>query len=237
MYQEPQVVAKSNLTGRQASLSRAIISCPVPNTKFLRSFCDPETLVPGTLQRYTVICEEQRPDHWTDAAAQLGVGNIVTTGDRPPPRPHVVQRIGFCRYDEVCIETARFTSEANCVKRAYFKAIMSTWNGAQSAMTMVDTMAEADSRSVFNSGFGGMTASVVMSDVNGTSPVAVDTFKVEAEASENASGIDEQTTKCRDCVDLETDKLKPQTDSLKTEVRLLTTGAAAGILWLAIMSG
>ena len=237
VYHDPKVVAGGNLTNRQTPPSRAITTCPVPGTAFLHSYCDPETWAFGTIQRYTIVCEGDIGEWWTETAERFGVGLTATEANRAMRRPSIIQRTAFCRLDEICITTMRHTSEANCVSIVYFNQIMSSWNGAQSALEMVNTMVQGDTRHTLNFDLGGTSASVIMSDTNGTTPIEVDTFDVQAGTSGQAAPAEKQTTKCRDCIDLETDKFKPSTDFLKTDVRLLHTGALAGILWLAIMSG
>ena len=46
-----------------------------------------------------------------------------------------------------------------------------------------------------------------------------------------------QRKSCMNCLDLETDLLRPNTDSLRVEATLMSTGAVAGILWLAMGAG
>ena len=78
----------------------------------------------------------------------------------------------------------------------------------------------------------------VMSKVDTRTPFEVDTYDIDAWV--HGSRIEAgalQSKKCRDCMDLVTDAFEPKTDALKIEAILLTTGAAAGILWLAFMLG
>ena len=238
VFHEPKAVAASNLTNRQIPPSRAIIACPVPNSIFVRSFCARQTPELGGLQRYTIICHGRPPSSWSEAASRLGIGSIVTTGDPAPERPSIIERSGYCSFDEICITTARVTEEANCVKMAYFVSMMNTWNGAQSALAMVTIMGKGDVRKGMGFGLAGMSVSAIMSDIKSTMPIEVDSLRLQAGISQQANQLmDEQTTECRDCFDLDTKKMHAQTNSLSTGATLLTTGGMAGILWLAIMSG
>ena len=80
----------------------------------------------------------------------------------------------------------------------------------------------------------GRRAYAMLTGVDRRTPMEVDTFNVSA----GPSGDDlDQSKKCRDCLELGTDPLAPDTESLKAQVRLLTAGAATGVLWLALMSG
>ena len=158
-------------------------------------------------------------------------------GTGPPVTnpPTIVTRSAHCEVDEVCITTFRHTQEANCVKSLYFVLMMESWNGVQTAAAIVDTMAAGDTRNSLDLNLSNTSASMVLSDISGTRPIEVDTLRVDAGVGGEADP--RQSKKCRDCIDLETDRFEPDTDFLKTQTRLLTTGAAAGILWLAIMSG
>lgn len=149
--------------------------------------------------------------------------------------PQTTRRTARCEPDEVCITTKRHTTEANCVKEVYFTLIMNNWNGVQTANGLLNSIEAGDSRNDPFHRLGNMTASMVLSNKNGTAPIEVDTFATDAGVT--GGQVPMQSDKCRDCMDLETKPFQPETDSLKTEVKLLTTGAAAGILWLAIMSG
>ena len=73
----------------------------------------------------------------------------------------------------------------------------------------------------------------VVSDLEGAAPTELDTLEIEA----GKQGVEVEKEVCRDCLDLGTGALPQGTDSLKVEARLLTTGAVAGVLWLAVMSG
>ena len=78
----------------------------------------------------------------------------------------------------------------------------------------------------------------VVSQTDATTPIEVDTFNVDTWATglvAATGGV--HTKKCRECMNIKTDALEPKTDSLKVEATLLTAGGAAGILWLALMSG
>ncbi len=223
LYHEPNIMAQRNLTNRQTSLSRTITYCPTPETYFVKSYCDPENWIAGTLQRYTIVCQSSPEILWN------GNGSPVTKA------PQTIRRSAYCMPDEVCITTNRHTTEANCVKSVYFTLTMNNWAGVQTANGLLTSIEAGDPRDnpIYN--FGNMSASMVLSDKNGTAPIEVDTFKTDAGLAEGEAPV--QSQKCRDCIDLETKPFEPDTSFLKTEVRLLTTGAAAGILWLAIMSG
>ena len=79
---------------------------------------------------------------------------------------------------------------------------------------------------------------MLVSKPDQSTPIEVDTFDVEAEVAGNGDTASPGTVdKCRDCMDLETQQFKKGTESLKAGATMLSTGAIAGVLWLAVMSG
>ena len=84
----------------------------------------------------------------------------------------------------------------------------------------------------------GKRLSMVASKPDQSTPMEVDTFNVEADVADNGDTKDPGPgDSCRDCMELESQQFKKGTKGLKAEARMLTTGAVAGVLWLAIMSG
>ena len=91
---------------------------------------------------------------------------------------------------------------------------------------------------------GGLMASAVVSDGQGMTPVKVP--EIEVAFGEEGSGISAnsssssaslKTQMCRDCFELITPDFAPETNLLTTDVSVAGTAAAAGILWLAVLSG
>lgn len=146
-----------------------------------------------------------------------------------PRFPSFIQRVGRCDDDEVCVNGlgrgggSRYGqhSVASCVKTQYFTRMVS--NAGKSAGER-HSIVDLEKKRV----------QMVVSKTDGSTPLEVDTFDVQAL---DAMGNTVQSKKCRDCKQLKSDPLEPQTDGLKVEATLLTTGAVAGILWLAILSG
>ena len=143
--------------------------------------------------------------------------------------PVLARRTGFCNPDEICVDGlgrgggSRHGphSVASCVSTQYFvKMIGNSGRAAGERAPLVD--------------FGGKGVRLVASEMDGRTPIEVDTFGVTAV---DGSGGSVEEEKCRDCTELRTDVLEPKTEGLKAQVRLLTAGGAAGILWLAVMSG
>jgi hypothetical protein len=80
---------------------------------------------------------------------------------------------------------------------------------------------------------GHQAAYMVVSKDDGSTPTEVDAFDIDAWPEVGSM----QRQECRDCMNIETEALGSDINALKAEVRLLTTGAAAGILWMALIAG
>ncbi len=130
-------------------------------------------------------------------------------------------RAGFCEDHETCVDSLdlndynQMTHVARCV--------------SQEDYVFVNDPKQPNPRIDLN----GRRAEVMLSKPDRMTPLEVDKFSVQAGSIANVG----QSKTCRDCVELRTDPLLPDTERLKTEVRLLTAGAATGVLWLALMSG
>ena len=92
----------------------------------------------------------------------------------------------------------------------------------------------------------GRMASMMISKPDGNTPIEADTMVaqpwlatdyVNDPDAEGLSLAHSMQTKCRDCVELETQQFEKGTAGLKTQVKLLTTSAAAGVIWLTLLSG
>ena len=151
------------------------------------------------------------------------------TGQHYATFPVLKTRTGHCNNDEICVDGlgrgggSRYGphSVASCVSTQYFvRMIRNAGKPTGERQPLLD--------------LGGKQARMVASKADGTTPLEVDTFGVVAV---DAMGEAVQSNKCRDCMELKTDKFEPKTDGLKAQATLLTTGAVAGILWLAVLSG
>ena len=83
---------------------------------------------------------------------------------------------------------------------------------------------------------GGKQASVVVSQEDGLTPMGIGKMEVDAVVNEERIQMEKS---CRDCFELRTQKLNPNTAALTVEATLVTagTGVAAGVLWVALFSG
>ena len=142
-----------------------------------------------------------------------------------PTFPAPIRRSGRCNGDEICVNGLDRQhgqrSPASCVRTDYFTRMIS--NSGKPAGERAPL-----------SDLEGKRAQMVVSKLDGTTPLEVDRFDVK---TFNATGNTVQTKECHDCLQLKTDTFGPDTNSLKAEATMLTTGAVAGILWLAVMSG
>lgn len=80
----------------------------------------------------------------------------------------------------------------------------------------------------------GMSASMMLSQRDASTAMEADAFNLNVETNADTNT---QKRLCRDCMELTSDPIGADTDALTVEVTLLTTGAMAGVLWLAIASG
>ena len=85
--------------------------------------------------------------------------------------------------------------------------------------------------------------SVVISEKDGQAALSVQSLEIDAGIAGASRGVGGEVgptsqEKCTNCAEVATGKLEGGTDYLSTEVKLSTAGpVAAGILWLAVLSG
>ena len=82
-------------------------------------------------------------------------------------------------------------------------------------------------------GLSGRNVRAVVSQPDRQTPLEVDRLEIDA----TSPGKPVQKEQCRDCIDLGTGALEDGIAALKTEARLLTVGAAVGVLWLTVLAG
>ena len=83
---------------------------------------------------------------------------------------------------------------------------------------------------------GGKQASVVVSKEDGVTPLGVGSMEVDSVVDGDTTLVEKT---CRDCFELRTKDLSSDTDRLNMEATLVTagTGVAAGVMWVALLSG
>ena len=213
LYEEPQSKGTTNLNDRQVNSFRLINECADREGVFVESSCSHKNVIEGSLQAYTYRCMSYAQETGSEAYSQ----RIIL--------PYYRQ----CDEGEMCIK-GRGMSElwrrpidiAVCMKtEAYIEVTSSNDTGAlDKAFTdvrMDATLSAKDQKTLFKA----------------------DSINLEAGVSAlgGAKGSTQRKS-CVDCVELTSDPFAPKTDSLHTEVKLLTAGtAAAGILWLTFLSG
>ena len=212
----------NSLSNRQVSYSRSIHTCTIGGI-FMESFCTPQDNKTGSLQSYTVVCHHIAPAPDPEDFPDALLGDYAPISFIPNQQIVSRRRDGHCAEGEICVpgigagKSRSGRRMASCVRSEYFIKYINWGDNHEGGMALE-----------------GMAASLVASQLDGKTPFEVDSFEVDTETTADSSG---QKKKCRDCVELETDKFEATTEGLKIQTTLLTTGAMAGVLWLAIMSG
>ena len=211
LFQDQIQLSNETINGRRTVISRPINDCRTENAYFRSSHCTPEDSKYLGMQSWVISCH--LPYNITDPLTTQSTTIWVAAN-----------RNGYCDEQETCVDTLelnaydQMANMARCVSQEDYVFV----NRTISTTSSYPTISLADKR-----------ANVMLSKSDGKTPLEVDTFDVKA----GTVGTMGQRNRCRDCVDLRTDVFAPDTDILKTETRLLTAGAAAGILWLTFMSG
>ena len=189
-----------------------------PGSFFVESRCTPQHDTPGSLQTYSITCAEYI-EHRDPNSGELQQSNLVHR-----------HRTGYCEMTEVCMTSFGVhwpiphpRRYANCVGKSLFDGTMYGPGDGESKMRINVALQRGEYQSAY----------LVISQSDGTTPTEVDTFNIDTWLEDGET----RSQKCRDCMDLQTSAIAPDLKALKAEARLLTTGAAAGILWLALMSG
>ena len=194
--------------------AQLVNACP-PNETIVSSHCDPESGGERAMQKYIYTCRR------TELTYDELTGNV--NGQRPVYRI----RHGFCQDDEICVTGHEPSLMACCVKTWIFDDYHIDKNGILQPM-LGGAIFSLDNLLVYAAvSKEDASTSVEMSSMN------VDTWNNQEIADDGIV----QSKRCRNCMELRTDVLEPGTNSLKVQATLLTTGAAAGILWLGLMSG
>lgn len=186
----------------------------------------------GSMQSYLVFCRE--------TGSETGTRN-QSFEDKPAayrvPRP--TAESGRCRQNEICVNGQDpgwlGTSVALCVAKDRFNIMTEAVD---------DGLRRAFLKNREGMEMGGLFANAVFSDEEGATPVKVQEMDLAFEkgssgisASPSSSAASAKTQKCRDCFELIARDLTAETNLLLADVTVVGTAAAAGILWLAVLSG
>jgi hypothetical protein len=212
LYRAPHWRGIKQLNDRQAAYLRPIDACEENEGIFVDSSCVHKNKVLGSLQAYTYNCLRYVPD---------------------PRRPRygrgvVVPYAGSCRDDEICVSG----SGENPMRRN------STVEMAYCVQTEAYIrLANSNGRIEFDESSENARLDLALSEEDQKTPLEADQVSATSGVS-SLSGAkgSTQSKSCMDCLDLDTE-LFHNADFMKTEVRLLVSGVAAGILWLTIWSG
>ena len=243
----PSNVSGKGLHDRQMGRVTYVNEC-LPHDAFKESKCTPQHREPGSLQSWTKSCYKF-VTHYDNQGIPSGSSLIQ------------YQRSGHCRIDEICVNTfsapiagKQGPQIAMCVAKSSFEppldrsksglkrlldAVLETIRGppTPSKLSKVDS---SDVSGGSGNGKSSSSASIAVSQVDGETPIEADTLELAAwngNEGEISGAGGPQSHKCRDCTDLEVAKLPSDTEHLKLEASMLTAGAMAGILWIAVMSG
>lgn len=160
----------------------------------------------------------------------------------PWDHPHATRLLGeagMCSTEEVCVDSSLGDDVygvrlARCIDKKAFELL----NVKDDSEDDNSGHIGGEKRRKLVNGFviGGNQASVVVSKEDGVTPLGVGSMEVSATASGDTSLVEKA---CHDCFELRTKSLAPNTDRLSMEATLLTagTGVAAGVMWVALLSG
>ena len=206
----------SELDDRQVEYVRPIDTCGEMEGIFVDSSCDHKNRVLGSLQAYTYRCLVYVPNPHNPRYGQRTI--IPYAGD--------------CNDDEICVnglgenqlrgDQRNTVDMAHCVKSEAYTRLGKNSTGVQ----------------MLEEKLGNATLDVTLSGTDQKTSLQADSINTESGVTSlgGAKGTTQRKS-CIDCLDLDTEPLLPNTDFLETEVRVLSTGIAAGILWLTIWSG
>ena len=207
----------SNFHDRRQPWGRLVAHCP-PALRFLESYCDPDNDEEGSMQRYKIRCETQfRPETPIRAARQGRINEIYA-------------RTGHCDDEEICLNV-RTRSPNRKMASCNRVEIFEEWDLGKDGtfQPVVDGAVFEPIVSMYG----------IVSRADKRTPIEVDKLEIDTWSSkDNVEHGDVETKICRDCIDIQTNILAPQTDSLKVEARLLSGAAVAtaGILWLTLVT-
>ncbi len=207
----------NNLNDRtvtKTQFAQLVNACPA-NSSFVSSHCDPEAGGDFAMQQYVYNCKHMETTYSQATGAVIG------------SRPVFRLRDGHCANDEMCVQIHSPNSMAACVKVYLFDDFQIDKNGIVRGMLGGSFFSLDDMQ---------MYASMSESDAK----TVVELSRLEVDAWNGPESVDKaaaQSFRCRNCVDLNTGSFDADTNSLKVQATLLTSGAMTGILWLGLMSG
>ena len=191
---------------------RLIMEC-YGNETFIESHCTPNDDEDAVLGAYVYTCRKI-VDHWR-----------ATTGEYLGQIPAYQTRSGRCEPNEICVDGFGDKQIASCVHSSLFDDYTIDKDG------MIKGMLQGEV-------FDVAKAWAAVTDKAQTKTLSSKRLGIGAWNSASMNGRGRVKRKgCRECVELETDVLPPDVDSLRVESTLMSTGAIAGILWLALGSG
>ena len=210
----PEPINQSNLTDRSLNKrdflgGRPINFCESRTSEFRRSKCNHAGDI-LSLRRYDVTC-------------------YVTTVTPSSRRMRLMVEQGSCEANEVCVDgpldPRGAPTVASCVRRSAYRPV---WN-------------YNIPKNMWDLHIKNLRANAMVSSKDGKKALSVSSLEIDAGTAGSGTGeensIPTTQQKCRNCVQLTTDKFAEGTDFLDTQVKIAAGAAATGILWLALLSG
>ena len=189
-----------------ANAVRIMNECP-SNETFVESHCTPQDLK-APLQAFEYSCSKT-VNYWH-----------ALTNQYMGQRPAVRTRKARCSKEELCVDGFGTRRIASCVHNELFSDFTSDKNGQVRGMTNGEVF---DAKKMYT----------VMALQDQSVAIKARKLGIDVSGGQGKGGTT-QSKNCVNCVDLETDLLEPGMDSLKIEATLMSTGAVAGVLWLAL---
>lgn len=254
LFRSPVVEAPSNLTDRQVRPTfRPINFCRREGTEFLDSQCDYGRGVRHSLQRYKVSCHVLRTgnvarsmyireyvsfsSHFVSnsfySRAIEEVKKAVMFITQLSLTKNISPKQGFCNEGEICVNglpgSGNTPRVAHCFEQDDFEPIPD-YNTPEGKARLEQFLRNAK-------------ASAVVSRTDRSTVMTVESLEIDAGIA-GAGKVGGQVgptsqSKCTDCVDVATGKMREGTDflSMDVKVNVVAAAAVAGIVWLTILSG
>ncbi len=198
--------------------------CKSRTAKFQHSVCSRSLGVRSTVQDFVVFCQEteeayaaQNP-RYTPRPSTANRGGHASTSYEPHIPP-ILDEEGECFSDEICMDgifkDRGYPALASCVTEEDF---------------VEDENEDLD--------LGGLNAKITVTNLGSRRPVTMRKMEIKAAGPDSSASSSRTNHKtCGSCSDLAAGPLTPDVESLKVEASLMTAGAVAGILWIALASG
>lgn len=251
LYTPPAALSLPSLTGRAFDWpgARTLSGCRSPTAVFHHSHCLHNPMLVGGMQRYVIYCRESQTtagehSHTTHPRAEPGMckpdENCVNTWHGDPVLGFQLARCiaqkSFEPYDAMSDDPGENGHGRGQGKNQDSDTTDRNWDDEYQGDNSGHVGGEKRRKLVHGFVLGGNQASVVFSKEDGVTPLGVKSIAMDASMGTGTT-LMEKT--CRDCAELKTKTLAPNTEQLNLEASIVSTGAgiAAGVMWVALFSG